>query len=164
MTFPPAGFFDPVAIGVIGIGVAAGSGDAVLSIVGIVESTGGVVRRVADRVVAVAEELVILQGGCVQVFRVGLARVCRCPYRRSISLRMFLVPLLATPTDSNASPAARPTTADHLLFIGLGTASFCNYWAKCISSVLLAISPAIRFNAFMMFKTLNPCSRKIPPA
>ena len=32
-----------------------------------------------------------------------------------------------------------PTTGQHLLFIGLGTSSFCNYWAQVVTSVVTAV-------------------------
>lgn len=46
---------------------------------------------------------------------------------------------LVTSTDITTSPAAMPTTGEHLLFIGLGTSSFCNYWSKVVTSVVTAI-------------------------
>lgn len=50
---------------------------------------------------------------------------------------------IVTSTDACASPISRPTTADHLLFVGLGTSSFCNYWAKCITATVKALGPSI---------------------
>lgn len=57
--------------------------------------------------------------------------------------RLSLSPIrdveLVTSTDITPTPAAFPTSGQHLLFIGLGTSSFCNYWAKAITSVVTAI-------------------------
>jgi hypothetical protein len=47
--------------------------------------------------------------------------------------------ILATSTDLSATPASRPSSADHLLFAGLGTYSFCNYWAKAFTGLIKAI-------------------------
>ena len=69
---------------------------------------------------------------------------------------------IATSTDSCASPASRPTTEDHLLFIGLGTSSFCNYWAKCITAVARAIAPAIGFKRVESAKDLEIVFRQDP--
>jgi hypothetical protein len=69
---------------------------------------------------------------------------------------------IATSTDSCASPASRPTTEDHLLFIGLGTSSFCNYWAKCITAVARAIVPAIGFKRVEFAKDLEIVLRQDP--
>jgi len=49
---------------------------------------------------------------------------------------------LLTATSSTCSPSAFPTNDIHLLFIGAGTASYCNYWAKAYTAVLHAISVA----------------------
>lgn len=48
--------------------------------------------------------------------------------------------VLATSTDLSATPASRPSSADHLLFAGLGTYNFCNYWAKAFTSLIMAIA------------------------
>jgi hypothetical protein len=37
---------------------------------------------------------------------------------------------LLTSTEAGSSPTAMPTDGEHMLFIGLGTSSFCNYWSK----------------------------------
>jgi len=52
---------------------------------------------------------------------------------------------LVTSTDISPTPAALPTTGQHLLFIGPGTSSFCNYWAKAITAVVTAIPRAHGF-------------------
>lgn len=63
---------------------------------------------------------------------------------RAASRRMGLLPVrevrLVTSTDISASPAALPTSDEHLLFIGPGTSSFCNYWAKAFTAVVKAIA------------------------
>jgi hypothetical protein len=46
---------------------------------------------------------------------------------------------LFTSTNVGASPAAMPTDGSHYLFIGLGTSSFCNYWAKAFTAVVRAL-------------------------
>jgi hypothetical protein len=48
---------------------------------------------------------------------------------------------IATSTDVSATPYARPSAdGEHLLFIGLGTSSFCNYWAKAFTALLRVLS------------------------
>ena len=47
---------------------------------------------------------------------------------------------LATSTGIGPSPLARPSSGSHLLFIGLGTSVFCNYWAKAYTAVVKAIA------------------------
>ncbi len=47
---------------------------------------------------------------------------------------------LVTSTSINLTPFARPTSGVHQLFIGLGTALFCSYWAKVYSFMVIAIS------------------------
>jgi len=47
---------------------------------------------------------------------------------------------IATSTDISFSPASRPTDGEHLLFIGRGTAAFCNYWAKAYAAIVKAIA------------------------
>jgi hypothetical protein len=69
---------------------------------------------------------------------------------------------IATSTDSCASPASLPTTGDHLLFIGLGTSSFCNYWAKCITAVTRAIASGIGFKRVESAKDLERVFRQDP--
>jgi hypothetical protein len=56
---------------------------------------------------------------------------------------------LVTSTDVTASPASRPSAGLHLLFIGLGTSSFSNYWAKAFTAVIKALAkddPLRRFS------------------
>jgi hypothetical protein len=45
--------------------------------------------------------------------------------------------LFATSTDTSPTPSALPTGGDHQLYIGPGTAHFCNYWAKAIAAVAI---------------------------
>lgn len=47
---------------------------------------------------------------------------------------------ICTATDSTVSASARPTLSEHLLFIGPGTSSFCNYWAKVFSALVSSIA------------------------
>lgn len=47
---------------------------------------------------------------------------------------------LATSTSSSPGAFARPSSEHHLLFIGPGTYSFCNYWAKAYTYIVTAIS------------------------
>lgn len=46
---------------------------------------------------------------------------------------------IATSTDVGPSPIARAAQGQHLLFIGLGTSSFCNYWAKAYAAIVRSI-------------------------
>lgn len=69
---------------------------------------------------------------------------------------------IVTSTDSCASPASRPTTADHLLFVGLGTSSFCNYWSKCVTAVTMAMPRAIGFKRVDSGTDLERVFRKDP--
>lgn len=43
--------------------------------------------------------------------------------------------LFANSTDVSPSAAARPSSAEHLIFAGVGTFAFCNYWAKIIAGI-----------------------------
>ncbi|MBW4040062.1 MAG: hypothetical protein HIU91_14590 [Acidobacteria bacterium] len=51
--------------------------------------------------------------------------------------------LLATSTDISPSPSSLPTTGDHLIFAGLGTSLYCNYWSKAITAIVTAIQPVL---------------------
>lgn len=46
--------------------------------------------------------------------------------------------LFANSTDVSASAAARPSSGEHLLFAGVGTYAFCNYWAKIVARIASA--------------------------
>ena len=70
--------------------------------------------------------------------------------------------VLFTSTDISVSPAARPTTTDHLLFVGPGTYTFCNYWAKCATGVVMAIAPAIGIKNIENSGDLDAVFRKDP--
>ena len=48
--------------------------------------------------------------------------------------------ILASSTSIGLSPLARPSTAEHVLFAGLGTMALCNYWAKAYSMLLYEYS------------------------
>jgi hypothetical protein len=57
---------------------------------------------------------------------------------------------IVTSTSAGVSPATRPTggNAPHFLFVGLGTSSFCNYWAKAFTAIVKALAkpnPSRRF-------------------
>ncbi len=47
---------------------------------------------------------------------------------------------IATSTNVGASPVVLLTGASHFLFIGLGTSSFCNYWAKAFAAVVRSLA------------------------
>jgi len=47
---------------------------------------------------------------------------------------------LVTSTSVLATPFARPTADTHQLFVGLGTSTFCNYWAKAYSAIVTAVA------------------------
>lgn len=47
---------------------------------------------------------------------------------------------IATSTSSSPGPFARPSSDHHLLFIGPGTYTFCNYWAKAYASIVNTIA------------------------
>lgn len=48
------------------------------------------------------------------------------------------VELIAS-TSISPTPLARPTTTTHQLFVGPGTSSFCNYWAKAYTASIKAL-------------------------
>lgn len=80
----------------------------------------------------------------------------------SIGLKAIRTVEIVTSTGSTASPAARPTTGDHALFIGLGTSSFCNYWAKCISSIVLVIPEVVGLSRIGSVEEIEAVFRKDP--
>lgn len=47
---------------------------------------------------------------------------------------------IATSTEIAATPLARPSEGPHILLIGLGTSSFCNYWAKALTFVIKGLA------------------------
>lgn len=47
---------------------------------------------------------------------------------------------IETSTSSSPTPFARATDGDHILFIGRGTMSFCNYWAKALTAIVMEYS------------------------
>lgn len=47
---------------------------------------------------------------------------------------------LATSTEITATALARPTSGEHILFIGPGTSAFCNYWAKAVTAVIKTVA------------------------
>lgn len=59
----------------------------------------------------------------------------------SIGLKPVRPIRLVTNTDVSDSPSSRPTAGgEHLLFLGPGTWSFCNYWAKAFTAVTMALA------------------------
>jgi hypothetical protein len=69
------------------------------------------------------------------------------PYLKKIQAtakRIGLKPIrpvqLANSTEIGPSPVARPSDSSHLLFIGFGTSTFCNYWAKAHTAIVKAIA------------------------
>lgn len=53
-----------------------------------------------------------------------------------INLRVHRSIQIVTSTNISPSPVARPAEGPHFLFIGLGTSSFCNYWAKAFTAIV----------------------------
>lgn len=47
---------------------------------------------------------------------------------------------IANSTSSYPSPVSRPADGSHVLFIGAGTSTFCNYWAKALSALIYELS------------------------
>jgi hypothetical protein len=57
-----------------------------------------------------------------------------------IGLKPIRDVLLATSPNAGVSPISRPSSQSHMLFVGHGTMSFCNYWAKVYTALVKAIS------------------------
>lgn len=57
---------------------------------------------------------------------------------------------LATSTDISPSPCSLPTTGDHLIFAGLGTSLYCNYWSKAITAIVTAIQPVLGLDRILV--------------
>lgn len=51
--------------------------------------------------------------------------------------------IFANSTDLSSGPMSRTSEGDHLLFVGTGTYSFCNYWARAFTAILMEISKKI---------------------
>ncbi|HEY4358754.1 MAG TPA: hypothetical protein VGN16_23605 [Acidobacteriaceae bacterium] len=79
-----------------------------------------------------------------------------------IGLKPIRVVRLFTSTGIDASPSAFPTSADHMLFVGLGTSSFCNYWAKCITVLIMAIHPSIGMRRMEKAEDVESVFRNAP--
>lgn len=65
-----------------------------------------------------------------------------------INLRVHRPIQIVTSTNISPSPAVRPAGGPHFLFIGLGTSSFCNYWAKAFTAIVKVLekrNPTRRF-------------------
>jgi hypothetical protein len=58
----------------------------------------------------------------------------------AIGLKPIREVRIATSTDVSATPVARPSSGTHLLFVGLGTSSFCNYWAKTFTALARTVA------------------------
>lgn len=73
-----------------------------------------------------------------QIFEPLLAKVL------AIASGMGVAPKLpvrfANSPGVDPSAAALPSTAEHVLFAGLGTTAFCNYWAKVFSTAIAEVS------------------------
>jgi hypothetical protein len=57
---------------------------------------------------------------------------------------------IVTATNVGASAAAIPTATEgsHFLFVGLGTSSFCNYWAKAFTAIVKTLARPNPFRRF----------------
>jgi hypothetical protein len=70
---------------------------------------------------------------------------------------------IATSTEMSATPYARPSpNGEHLLFIGLGTSTFCNYWAKAYTALLHVLANSNPGGRCTGRKTLEDAFRKDP--
>jgi hypothetical protein len=73
-----------------------------------------------------------------KIFRPLFDEVSECA--REIGLRPVREVELVTSTSVSPTPFSLSTTGTHQLFIGLGTSSFCNYWAKAYTAVVRAVA------------------------
>lgn len=53
-----------------------------------------------------------------------------------LSIRPARPVMLANSTDLSSGPVSLPSPDRHILFAGLGTMSFCNYWAKAFARIV----------------------------
>lgn len=81
-----------------------------------------------------------------------------------INLRLYWPVRLLTSTAVGPSPAAMPTAGEHMLFIGLGTSSFCNYWAKAYTSIVRGIAEKDPFRRFTTSGDVESALKEIPEA
>jgi hypothetical protein len=73
-----------------------------------------------------------------EIFRPLFNEVSECA--REIGLQPIREVELVTSTSISPTPFSLSTTGTHQLFIGLGTSSFCNYWAKAYTAVVRAVA------------------------
>jgi hypothetical protein len=71
------------------------------------------------------------------IFEPILDRVLAAAQELNLAPERLVV--FANSTDVSVSAAARPSSAEHLLFAGVGTYAFCNYWAKVLARIASAL-------------------------
>jgi len=71
------------------------------------------------------------------IFRPLLDEISLAADELGVGLKQHV--LLRTSPDVSLTPAARPNSGGHILFIGRGTSSFCNYWAKVYTKLSLGL-------------------------
>ncbi len=79
-----------------------------------------------------------------------------------IGIKLTRPVVLFSSTDISATPAARPTSTEHLLFAGPGTYAFCNYWGKSLTAVTMALAPSIGFKRIETQDDLDAAFRMDP--
>jgi hypothetical protein len=79
-----------------------------------------------------------------------------------INIRVHRPIHIVTSTSVSASPAARPTEGPHFLFVGLGTSSFCNYWAKAFTAIVKALGRHDPFRRFTRAEDVEAVLRTDP--
>lgn len=94
------------------------------------------------------------------VFRPILESVKLAASEINIHLRSPV--LIVTSTSVTASPASRPSASAHLLFVGLGISSFCNYWAKAFTAVVKALAKDDPFRRFSTPEEVHAALRADP--
>ncbi|MCU7374872.1 hypothetical protein PEC18_29485 [Paucibacter sp. O1-1] len=73
-----------------------------------------------------------------QIFSPILERSLRAASQLRFSLQQPVV--LVNAPNVDPSPSGLPSTDKHILFIGQGTSSFCNYWSKIFAATIDAIA------------------------
>ncbi|GAB2889023.1 hypothetical protein GCM10027046_16840 [Uliginosibacterium flavum] len=73
-----------------------------------------------------------------QIFEPLLAKVLAIASNMGVSPERPV--RFANSPDVAPSAAALPSTSEHVLFAGLGTSAFCNYWAKVFSAAIAEVS------------------------
>jgi len=79
-----------------------------------------------------------------------------------INVRVHRPIHIVTSTSVTPSPAARPTEGPHFLFIGLGTSSFCNYWAKAFTAIVKALEKQNPLRRVAAAQDVEPVLRSDP--